>query len=243
MADRATTTTLAALAALCALAWGYLVWSPMPMPGTSGGLLSGRYAALTLAMWLVMMVAMMTPSVAPITLLFARVNRRGDPAAASLRIACFVTGYLGVWLAFSLCATGLQIAWIASGWIDAMGVSARPLGTASLLFAVGLYQWLPVKRACLAHCQSPAQFIAHAHRPEAHGALVMGLHHGLYCLGCCWALMLLLFVGGVMNLAWIAVIAVVASIEKMAGGMAWVTRAIGMTCVAAGMVIAVKGWA
>lgn len=243
MADRSTLLTIAALAALCALAWAYLAWSPMPMPATAGGLLSGRYAGLTLAMWLVMMVAMMTPSVTPVTLLFARVNRHGNPARAGLRTTGFVAGYLGVWLAFSLCATGLQIGWIAGGWIDAMGVSARPLATASLLLAVGVYQWLPVKRACLAHCQSPAAFIAHAHRPGARGAFVMGLHHGLYCLGCCWALMLLLFAGGVMNLAWVAAITVVVSIEKMASGASWVTKAIGAGCIAAGLVVAAPAFA
>ncbi|MGD9598703.1 MAG: DUF2182 domain-containing protein [Steroidobacteraceae bacterium] len=237
MVDRPTVATLAALAILVALAWLYLAASPMPMPATAGGLYSGRYAALTFAMWFVMMVGMMTPSVAPTTLLFARVNRHGDPAAAAGRTACFVAGYLAVWLAFSVLATGLQIAWIATGWIDAMGISTRPIGTALLLAAVGLYQWLPAKRACLAHCQSPAQFIAHAHRPRLRGAFVMGAHHGLYCLGCCWALMLLLFVGGVMNLAWVAAIAAIVIVEKLATRAAWLPRVIGAGCLVAAAVV------
>jgi len=235
--ERPTLATLAALAILVALAWLYLAASPMPMPATAGGLHSGRYAALTFAMWFVMMIGMMTPSVAPATLLFARVNRHGDPAAAAGRTACFVAGYLTVWFVFSAFATGLQIAWIATGWIDAMGVSARSTGTAAVLIAVGLYQWTPAKRACLTQCQSPAEFIVRAHRPGLRGAFVMGAHHGLYCLGCCWALMLLLFIGGVMNLAWVAAIAALVIVEKLATRTPWLSRVIGAGCLVAAAVV------
>ncbi|MBV6425110.1 MAG: hypothetical protein NAOJABEB_02924 [Steroidobacteraceae bacterium] len=238
--DRPTLTTLGALAILVALAWVYLVASPMPMPATAGGLYSGRYAALTLVMWFVMMIGMMTPSVTPATLLFARVNRHGNPSAAAGRTACFVTGYLAIWLAFSVLATVLQIAWIATGWIDAMGVSARSTGTAAVLIAVGLYQWTPAKRACLAQCQSPAEFIVRAHRPGLRGGFVMGLHHGLYCLGCCWALMLLLFVGGVMNLAWVAVIAAIVIVEKLVPRAPWLPRLVGVGCFAAAVTVVLR---
>ena len=111
-----------------------------------------------------------------------------------------------MWAVFSIAATLLQVELIAAGWIDAMGVAAQPWVTSALLVAVGVYQWLPTKRACLDHCRSPVQFLVEAYRPGAMGALLMGLQHGLYCLGCCWALMLLLFVGGVMNLLWVAAI-------------------------------------
>ncbi len=239
MPARTTLVTLAALAALVALSWAYLSWAPMPMPATSGGLRTSHYAAFTFAMWFVMMVGMMTPSVAPTALLFDRINRRGDPGAPATRTACFVAGYLLVWLAFSLLATALQVELIAAGWIDAMGVSTRPLGTAAVLFAVGLYQWLPGKVACLEHCRAPAEFIVSAHRPGARGALVMGLHHGLYCLGCCWALMLLLFVGGVMNLAWVAGITALVFAEKLLARGAWLRRLIGAAALIAAIALTV----
>jgi len=236
---RSTLITLTALAALVALAWAYLVTAPMPMPATSGGLRTDHYAAYTFAMWFVMMVGMMTPSVAPTVLLFDRINRQGYPNSPYTRTACFVAGYLAVWLAFSVIATWLQIELIATGWIDEMGVSARPLGTAAVLFAVGVYQWLPVKAACLEHCRAPAEFLVAAHRPGARGACVMGLHHGLYCLGCCWLLMALLFVGGVMNLAWVAAISVLVIAEKLLARGEWVRRTIGAAALLAAAVVTV----
>lgn len=241
MADRPTLVTFAALMALAALAWAWLSVTPMPMPATSGGLYTRHYALHTFTMWFVMMVGMMTPSVAPTVLLFDRVNRRGQGAAPTGRSACFLAGYLAAWFAFSIVATALQVGLIAAGWIDDMGASVRPLGTAALLFAVGLYQWLPVKAACLAHCRGPAQFIVAAHRPGPWGACVMGLHHGLYCLGCCWLLMALLFVGGVMDLAWVAAISAFVIAEKLLAGGMWVRKLGGtLALFAAGMVFATR---
>jgi predicted metal-binding membrane protein len=209
-------TTLIALAGLTVLAWAYLKWSPMPMPGTSGGLRTAHYLTVSFLMWFVMMAGMMVPSAAPTVLLFDRVARRAAPGAALARTAPFVAGYLLVWGAFSVAATALQVELIAAGWIDEMGVSARPWLTTALLAGVGTYQWLPAKRACLDHCRSPVQFLVEAYRPGASGALVMGVRHGLYCLGCCWALMLLLFAGGVMNLAVIAALTALVAFEKLA---------------------------
>jgi predicted metal-binding membrane protein len=231
---------LIALAALTALAWAYLRWSPMPMPGTSGGLRTAHYLVVTFLMWLVMMAGMMTPSVAPTVLLFDRVTRRGSPGSPLKRTAPFVAGYLLVWAAFSVAATALQVELIAAGWIDAMGVAARPWFTAALLTAVGVYQWVPAKRACLDHCRSPVQFLVEAYRPGAAGALIMGVRHGLYCLGCCWTLMLLLFVGGVMNLLWVAVIAAVVFVEKLLARGEWLRRAIGIVALAAALVVLVR---
>jgi len=230
---------LVALAALTALAWAYLKWSPMPMPGTSGGLRTTRYLAVTFLMWFVMMVGMMVPSVAPTVLLFDRVARRGSPGVTLARTAPFVAGYLLVWCAFSVAATALQIELISAGWIDAMGVAARPWFTAALLAGVGLYEWLPAKRACLDHCRSPVQFLVEAYRPGASGALLMGVRHGLYCLGCCWGLMLLLFVGGVMNLLWVAVIAAVVFVEKLLARGDWLRRAIGLVALAAALAVVI----
>jgi predicted metal-binding membrane protein len=229
-------TLLAALGALAALAWAYLWLSPMPMPASTGGLHTRHYAAVTFLMWFVMMVGMMTPSVAPTVLLFNRVARRGASGTTLGRTVPFVAGYLLVWAGFSIAATWLQIELIAAGWIDAMGLSVRPWLTATLLVAVGVYQWLPVKSACLDNCRSPVQFLVEAYRPGVRGALVMGARHGMYCLGCCWALMLLLFVGGVMNLLWVATISGVVFVEKLSG-RAWLRRAIGVAALAAAGVV------
>jgi predicted metal-binding membrane protein len=231
-------TLIAALAALAALAWVYLWVSPMPMPASSGGLRTSHYAIVTFLMWFVMMIGMMVPSVAPTVLLFRRVARRGDPDAALARTAPFVAGYLLVWAVFSIAATALQVELIAAGWLDAMGVAARPWFTAAILLGVGVYEWLPVKRACLENCQSPVQFLVEAYRPGMSGALVMGIRHGLHCLGCCWGLMLLLFLGGVMNLLWVAAIAAVVFAEKLLGRGDWLRRAIGIAAIAAAVVIA-----
>src|SRR4030095_7096010 len=125
-------------------------------------------------------------------------------------------------------------------WIDAMGVSVRPWLTATLLIAVGVYQWLPVKGACLDNCRSPGQFLVEAYRPGARGALLMGVRHGLHCLGCCWVLMLLLFVGGVMNLLWVAAIAAIVFVEKLLGRGDWLRRAIGVAALAGALVVILR---
>jgi len=228
---------LVALALLTALAWIYLWRAPMPMPAANGGLRAPEYAALTFAMWFVMMVGMMTPAAAPVLLLFDRIER-GQPRNLSIaRTPLFLLGYLLVWALYSLAATLLQIELIALGWIDDMAVAARGTVTALVLLAIGVYQWLPLKRACLEHCQSPAEFLVQHRRPGRSGALRMGARHGLYCLGCCWALMLLLFVGGVMNLLWVVAITLVVLTEKLVRGD-WFRRAIGVAaCVAAGLML------
>jgi predicted metal-binding membrane protein len=231
--------TIAALAALTAISWAYLWFAPMPMPETSGGLRTAHYAALTFAMWFVMMIGMMTPSAAPTLLLYDRVQRASHVQGAGRQTACFVAGYLCVWAIFSAFATLLQIQLIDLGWIDTMAVTTRRSITAGVLLAVGVYQWLPLKRSCLDHCRSPAEFIATHRRPGATGAWLMGVHHGLHCLGCCWGLMLLLFVGGVMNLLWVAAITAVVLCEKLLTRSKWVRHAIGVGCVIAAAVIAI----
>jgi predicted metal-binding membrane protein len=225
-------TSLAVLAALAALAWIYLWASPMPMPATSGGLRTLSYFVLTFLMWFVMMIGMMVPSVAPTVLLFDRVARRGSPAGLVNRTLPFVAGYLSAWFLFSVAATVLQIATISAGWIDDMGVSVQPVATAVLLVACGVYQLLPAKRACLSQCQSPAEFLVSRFRPGAGGAWQMGSRHGFYCLGCCWGLMLLLFVGGVMNLLWVAAITAIVLVEKLVARGPWLRILVGGACLA-----------
>jgi predicted metal-binding membrane protein len=212
-----------ALAALAALSWWGLVAVPMPMPGDAG-IATVRYLALTFAMWLVMMVAMMTPSVAPTVLLFHRVEHQHRRQPRRFRTAAFVAGYFSAWAAFSLVATVLQAALIEAGGISAMGASTTQWTTFGLLAGAAVYQLLPIKQACLQQCRSPAEFIAGQFRGGTLGAWRMGALHGALCVGCCWALMLLLFVGGVMNLAWVGALTLVTLLEKLGPGGGAVRR-------------------
>lgn len=222
--------TIAGLALVCLLAWGYLLsgaaMAPSGMEGDGMAPMaamappmawSAYHAAMMFAMWAVMMAAMMLPGAAPMVLAVAAVDRghrrRGLPAGSA---AFFVAGYLLVWSAFSLAAVSLQ--WGAE---TAMGASAMTSGVGAgaggaVLIAVGLYQWTPLKDACLRHCRSPLDFLTTRWRQGRGGAVRMGVEHGVYCVGCCWALMALLFVGGIMNLLWIAAIAAFVLVEKIA---------------------------
>jgi predicted metal-binding membrane protein len=171
-----------------------------------------------LAMWAVMMVGMMTPSVAPMILIYARVARQaatdGKPFAAT---AWFATGYFLAWIGFSCAATSTQWALERATLLTPMMASASYILGGVLLIVVGLYQWTPLKEACLSNCQAPFAFILRhgGFRGDVAGALTLGLRHGVYCIGCCWALMALLFVGGVMNLFWIATLAILVLLEKV----------------------------
>lgn len=172
--------------------------------------------SLTFLMWAVMMVAMMVPSATPMLLIFATVNRkRLTENTPVIRTGLFLLGYLVVWTAFSLLAAlgqwGLHTAALVSG--SAITVTPR-LGGALLLVA-GVYQFTPLKHACLSRCQSPLGFILSEWREGTAGAILMGLRYGLFCAGCCWVLMALLFVAGVMNLLWVAAIAGFVLLEKL----------------------------
>jgi predicted metal-binding membrane protein len=190
------------------------IGEPMQMgPGTAW---TAGYAGLIFLMWWLMMIAMMTPSAAPVLLLFTALKKAGSsPARAPLLSLLFLSGYLLAWAVFSLAATavqwGLETAGLSNG--PMMSLSSRALAGA-LLLAAGAYQFTPWKHACLSHCRTPVQFLTAHHRTGMAGAVLMGAHHGAYCLGCCWALMLLLFAGGVMNLYWIAGIALYVLAEK-----------------------------
>jgi predicted metal-binding membrane protein len=218
---------LAALALLSIAGWIWLLMAPMPMPGPAG-VRDWAYAAFTLVMWFVMMVAMMAPSVTPVVLLFARVANRAASGGRA-RTSAFVGGYFAAWLLFSVLATALQIACIDAGLIDAMGIAVHQWLAAALLAAAAAYQLTPAKGACLNHCRSPVQFLTQEYRPGAHGAWVMGVRHGLYCLGCCWVLMLLLFVFGVMDLRAVIGLSVLVLLEKLApfgNTTRWATAAV-----------------
>lgn len=170
---------------------------------------------LTLSMWWTMMIAMMLPSAAPIILLYAKASGHGD-AKTPPSTAGFLIGYLFAWGAFSLLATGVHAGLERTGLISEMWLSSQSRWlSAGLLFAAGIYQLTPIKNMCLRHCRNPGQFLSRNFRPGRSGALQMGLIHGTYCIGCCWLLMLLLFVGGVMNLVWIALLTLMVAAEKL----------------------------
>jgi predicted metal-binding membrane protein len=196
--------------------------------------------AFLFLMWAVMMLAMMVPSAAPMILLFTTVNRRrAEQQQPAVRTAIFVLGYLIVWTAYSALAAFAQWLLHAAALLSpTMGVTSRYLG-AVLLIGAGVFQWTPLKEACLTTCRSPLGFIMAEWREGVRGALVMGLRHGAYCIGCCWALMTLLFVAGVMNLVWVATIAVFVLIEKVVPGGHRVSRLAGGLLVAAGVFLLV----
>jgi predicted metal-binding membrane protein len=175
-----------------------------------------RYALSMFLMWWVMMLAMMLPGATPIILLTAALNRRSCTEQPPYGTVMFFTsGYLLAWLGFSLLAVIVQLVLETSGLLSAMMYSISTHLTAGLLLGAGFWQFSSIKQTCLRHCRSPVDFLTRHRRPGNRGALVMGLHHGVYCLGCCWFLMALLFVGGVMNLYWIAGFAMFVIVEKL----------------------------
>jgi len=198
------------IALLVALSWAFLasgagMGDDMGMPAMQPPL------SALVAMWWLMMVAMMLPSAAPAVLLYGRVRemRGGDAAIAQSWV--FLAGYLGVWLLFSIMAATAQ------SLLTGAAMALRdPRAASTVLILAGLYQLSPLKSACLRQCRSPAQFLSRHWSPGVAGAIRLGMLHGAYCVGCCWLLMALLFVGGVMNFAWIAALTLIVGIEKLA---------------------------
>ncbi|MEJ7933949.1 DUF2182 domain-containing protein [Sphingobium sp. AN558] len=258
---------LTAITILCVLAWIYILngaslgisaWGMTELalfPHRSASAMAGmagmpvtppdfRWSAgdwaLMIAMWWMMMIAMMTPSATPAILLYGRVTSH---AATSDRIrsqlastGTFAAGYLLVWLAFSFAAAAVYWFLLRAGSVSAaiMGLQSRWL-SAGVLTLAGAYQLSTFKSACLSHCRSPADFLSRYWRPGLSGALRLGVLHGAYCVGCCWALMTLLFVGGVMNLAWIAALSLIVLAEKLLPGGRWLGHAMGVLLIAWGM--------
>lgn len=175
------------------------------------------YALLVFLMWWIMMIAMMTPSAAPTLLLYTALKRNGAERASATNLSLiFLAGYLVVWGGFSLLATGVQWSTETLGIVNGpmMTLASRPAAGIVLILA-GAFQFTALKTACLKQCSSPAEFLSRHRRTGSSGALLMGLHHGAYCFGCCWALMALLFVGGIMNLYWIVGLAIYILAEKI----------------------------
>lgn len=250
---------IAGLIAIAGLAWAYmfyLAWNmgDMGMSAMEGG---GAEMAmpqmqswslvdflLMFVMWSVMMVAMMVPSASPMVLLFATVNRkRRERDAPYVPTAFFLLGYLLVWTGFSAAATLLQ--WILhnQALLSPMMVSTSPMLGGLILVGAGIFQWTPLKKACLVHCRSPLHFFMGEWKDGKSGALAMGVKHGIYCVGCCWILMALLFVAGVMNLLWVAAITIFVLVERVFPGGDLVGRVTGIVLVVAGVVVLSGGLA
>ena len=204
-----------ALGCVIAASWAYL-WlgggQIMPMPPEW----SVPYAALIFVMWAVMMVAMMLPGAAPTVLLVTTLasDRTANSKLVLATAMLFASGYLLVWCGFSLAATLLQ-------WgLDEAGLLSETMGfgnvtsAGAVFVAAGIYEWTPLKNACLRHCRSPTEFLVRHWRQGVLGAVVTGMRHGTFCLGCCWLSMALLFVGGLMNLAWVAAITLLVLLQK-----------------------------
>lgn len=237
--DRAV--VLGGLVGVSALAWAYTAEMAarmvqpveMAMPAMHGT--GPAEFAMLFTMWLVMMTAMMVPSAAPVILLFANLNRqRRERRSPAVPTSVFVLGYLLAWTAYSLLAAGAQLGLRDAALLSPGMAAASPFLGGGLLVLAGVYQWTPLKRACLAHCRSPLHFLSTEWREGAAGALRMGLRHGTYCVGCCWLLMALLFVAGVMNLLWVAAIALFVLLEKVVPAGGWIGRVAGVLLVAWG---------
>jgi predicted metal-binding membrane protein len=236
---------LSGLAAITALSWVYVLSLTSDMRNMEMGaeMAMPQMQAwgvpdfvLTFGMWAVMMVAMMTPSAAPMILMFAGVNRRRwEQQGSYVPTSVFLVGYLVVWAAFSVLATAAQWGLHAVSLLSPMMALTSPVFGGVLLVAAGIYQWTPLKHACLSKCRSPLGFVLNEWREGSWGALLMGLKHGGYCTGCCWSLMVLLLVAGVMNLLWVAAIAGFVLLEKVAPGGDRLGRVAGVVLVGWGV--------
>ena len=250
---------MAALVLLTVLAWAYVLWLAkhmnMPDPSMSGmdmgmGAMAPQVRPWSIpdllfsfTMWSVMMAGMMLPSVAPVILLYVLVGRQAEaqqkPLAAT---GWFAGGYLLAWSGFSLLAALLQAVLNQATLLTPALASTNNILGGIILIVAGLYQWTSLKDRCLANCRAPLFFIQRhgGFKRRALPSLGLGLQHGLYCIGCCWALMLLLFVGGVMNIAWIAGIAAVVLLEKIMTDGQNVSRVIGLGLIVGGVTLALQ---
>lgn len=251
--DRAVVVT--GVAAISLVAWAYLFYAARGMEGAGGGGAPGLASGLVMprveswgivdllllfGMWAVMMVAMMVPSAAPLVLTFARARRSREKKSVGTVVGSaglLLVGYLLAWIGFSVLATLAQWTLHRAALLSSMMVSASPFLGAGLLVAAGAFQLTPLKRACLTRCRSPLSFLMSNWQPGRWGALVLGWKHGAYCVACCWMLMALLFVAGVMNLLWVAAIATFVLVEKVARRGDLVGRIAGVALIGAGVAL------
>ena len=229
--------TIALLILVVGNSWAYILaggGSEMPSMMTAGGNWDLGYSIVMLVMWWVMMLAMMLPSAAPMILMFVSLNRQ-RPDGSIRAVLTFVSAYVLSWGAFSVVATLLQWGLEKTGFLSSTMASTNATLGASLLIAAGIWQLTPLKYACLRHCRSPFNFFLHKWRNGPSGAFKMGLEYGVFCLGCCWVLMALLFYGGVMNLWWIAGLALYVLVEKVAPAGHWIGHGTGGLLIAWGL--------
>jgi predicted metal-binding membrane protein len=219
----------ASVAALAAFGWWYVATRSIMDDVPAMEAMRDPPVGALILMWWLMMVAMMLPSAVPAILLYARIRQRNEGKAIGASWM-FLAGYLAVWLLFSIGAAAAQN--LLTG--PSMALDSR-LAQAAVLIAAGLYQLSPLKSACVSQCRSPAEFLSRHWRPGPAGTIRLGLVHGAYCLGCCWMLMALLFVGGVMNLLWVIGLTVIVAIEKLAPGGPLLGRAAGGALIAWGL--------
>jgi predicted metal-binding membrane protein len=241
--------TLLALAAIAAVGWYFLVATESAMRVMHGdgffmelmGMMmrpgsAAPYLGATALMWIVMMIAMMVPAVMPMLLVFRKLDRgKGAPFDTVL----FAGGYLLAWFSFSLGAAVLQWVLHNAGWLGGDLLSVRPLLAAGVLVAAGLYQLTPIKEACLDKCRSPMGFFLANWRDGRWGAVRMGLQHGFFCIGCCWMLMLIMFVGGAMSVMTMALLSVFILAERILPAGPWVARLPGVGLIAWGGYLAI----
>ncbi len=235
---------LGGLVAITILAWAYMFYLAANMAGMDMDMAAMSQLQpwrvtdifLTFIMWSVMMVAMMTPSATPMVLTYAQINRQRQakmqPYAPT---GLFLAGYLLVWVGFSALATLFQWGLHSAALLSPMMVTTSPIVGGVILVLAGGFQFTPFKHACLAHCRTPMSFILTEWLDGSSGALMMGFKHGRFCLGCCWFLMALLFVAGVMNLLWVAAIAAFVLIEKITPAGEWVSRIAGFLLIVWGV--------
>lgn len=237
---------LAGLFGISALAWAYLIYLAIEMGNmemamdmaTSMQSWTAIDLVLLFVMWTVMMVAMMVPTAAGMILAFATINRRRrSQKQPYVPTAVFLGGYVMVWTAFSVLAAFAQWGLHEAALLSPMMVSTSPILGGLLFLAAGIFQWTPLKYICLTHCRSPLGFLMTDWREGTRGALIMGLRHGSYCTGCCWVLMALLFVAGVMNLLWVATITAFVLVEKVVPHGEIVGRIAGGVLVLAGLLL------
>ncbi len=236
---------LTALALTAAASWAFVAWMTLDMSHPFVMLMmpidtSWSWATIgaVFLMWAVMMTAMMLPSAAPMILMFDAIERRNaSPDQKRFRSLHFAAAYVVVWIGFSVAATVLQWGLQYYALLTPMIVSRSDWLTAALLVLAGLYQLTPLKHSCLNYCRSPIGFLMSEWRDGTGGAWRMGMKHGLYCTGCCWALMLLLFVAGAMNPIWIVCLTLVVALEKWPLLPAWTTNALGGVLIVAGMLV------
>jgi predicted metal-binding membrane protein len=229
---------LGTLTLACALAWAYVLymgWGMAHMDVGATMAIMPRMVSwtpldlgLVFAMWAIMMVAMMLPSATPVILVFAAITRQRKSARALTDVAAFVAGYLTMWTGFSLLATIGQWGLLEARLVSPMMVASSPILSAGVLVATGVFQFTQLKNRCLFQCRNPLAFVAAHWRKGARGAFALGIRHGIYCVGCCWLLMLLLFVLGVMNLLWVALLAAFVLLEKILPSARWFDRLSGV---------------